>query len=146
MHYLLQSNLSTPEAQAPYVAALESAKTTRPRLTWSYMKLIPFAGRIEPEADYGARVFPFGSASILMASRHYGWTPGVIFDDATFCFSAWCERWGRSYLVNHDAEITTFGQVRTATKVFMRPDADSKAFTGGLIDANKLLDWHFYLL
>lgn len=146
IHFLLQSNLVNEEDQAPYVAALDATKAAHPdRMTWSYVKLVPFAGTIEPEADYGP-VFPIGSTSMLTASRRYGWTPGVIYDPDTFHFTAWRDNWGAANLINGEAEVCRFGRIPGVSKawgdrVFIRPAQDLKTFTGCVMDLPDLWAW-----
>jgi hypothetical protein len=147
LHFLLQSNLVNEEDQAPYVSALEATQAAHPgAMSWSYVKLIPFAGTIEPEADYGPRVFPIGSTSMLAASQRYGWTPGVIFDPLTFRFEAWRDHWGAANLINGDAKVTRFGdagvKIQTSEdRVFIRPCEDLKAFTGCVVTGKELDAW-----
>lgn len=143
LRFLLQSNLASEEEQKPFIAALDAVRASH-GVTWSYVKLIPFAGTVEPEQDYGPCVFPIGSTSMLTASRIYGWTPGVVYRDETFRFEAWRDGWGANNLVNGDGEVTFFGKAKAASltaKVFIRPCQDLKAFTGHVIDGGNLLEW-----
>lgn len=140
MHFLLQSNLVNEEDQQPYLDAL-GAVAAQGLATWSLVKLVPFAGTIEPEQDYGPRVFPIGSTSMLAASQRYGWTPGVVFDPITFRFEAWREHWGEAMLINGDAQVTLFGNAKAAGRAFIRPCEDLKAFTGLVVDADELERW-----
>ena len=141
MHYLLQSNLSTEEGQRPFVDALEKLCTNRKTATWSFVKLVPFAGTIEPERDYGPKVFPLGSTSMTKASEIYGWNPGVVYDPLTFRFDAWRAAYGSANLINGDAEITVFGKVKATEKIFLRPVKDLKEFTGLTLNPDELEDW-----
>jgi hypothetical protein len=141
MHWLLQSNLSTEEGQRPFVDALNNLVAQEPTASWSFVKLVPFAGTVEPERDYGPKVFPLGSTSMTTASRIYGWSPGVIFDPDTFRFEAWRDHWGRANLINGDGVVTWFGNAVAIDKVFMRPCMDLKAFTGLTLNPDQLVDW-----
>ncbi len=109
--------------------------------TWSLVKLVPFAGVIEEKRDYGPKVFPLGSTSMLTASQHYGWSPGVVYDPATFRFEAWRAHWGAGKLINGDAVVTRFGDAKATEKIFMRPCEDLKAFTGLTLNPDELEDW-----
>lgn len=145
LHFLLQSNLVNEEDQAPYIAALDTVQA-RGLATWSYVKLVPFAGTVEPEFIlHGRKVFPIGSTSMLAASQRYGWTPGVVFDPLTFRFEAWRDNWGAANLVNHDAKVTVFGnagaKVEYDDSVFIRPCEDLKAFSGLVITGEELEVW-----
>lgn len=144
LHFLLQSNLVNEEDQAPYIAALDAVQSAG-LATWSYVKLVPFAGTIEPEFDpYDRKVFPIGSTSMLAASRRYGRNPGVVFDPLTFRFEAWRDHWGAANLVNGDALVMRFGDGIGHTmgdKVFLRPCEDLKAFSGGVIKVGEWYAW-----
>lgn len=141
LHFLLQSNLVNEEDQAPYIAALDAVQSAS-LATWSYVKLVPFAGTVEPEfIPHGRKVFPIGSTSMLAASQRYGWTPGVVFDPLTFRFEAWRDHWGAANLVNGDAEVFTFCAAQVRERGFIRPCEDLKAFSGTVIGAEDLLNW-----
>lgn len=143
LHFLLQSNLVNEEDQAPYIAALDAVQSAG-LATWSYVKLVPFAGTVEPEfIPHDRKVFPIGSTSMLAASQRYGWTPGVVFDPLTFRFEAWRDHWGAANLVNGDAHVCPFGNAKALHdgSVFIRPCEDLKAFSGMVISADKLEDW-----
>ena len=145
MHWLLQSNLSTEEGQRPFVDALDNLIQQESTASWSFVKLVPFAGTVEPDIDYSLggrrKVFPLGSTSMTTASRIYNWTPGVILDPVTFRFEAWKSGWGKQNLINGDAHVCRFGDAAANTKVFMRPCQDLKAFTGLTINPDELQDW-----
>lgn len=142
MHWLLQSNLSTEEGQRPFVDALNTLVATYPTASWSFVKLVPFAGTIEPAPlPEWEKVFPLGSTSMTTASSIYGWNPGVVFDPDTFRFEAWRKEWGASRLINGDAEVVPFGQAKASAKVFMRPCQDLKAFSGLTLNPDELEDW-----
>lgn len=140
LHFLLQSNLVSGEDQDFYVSALDAVKSSH-GITWSFVKLVPFAGIVEPDADYGPRVFPIGSTSMLAASRRYGWNPGVIYDPVTFRFEAWRDNWGAANLINGDAKTCFFGAAATDDHCFIRPCEDLKAFTGTVTSKKELLAW-----
>ncbi len=144
MHYLLQSNLSTEEGLQPFIDALTYLCAKRPTATWSSVKLVPFAGTIEPESEArrAGKVFPLGSCSMLAASRLYNWTPGVVFDPLTFRFEAWRDHWGAANLINGDAVVCRFGDAKAnGQPVFMRPCEDLKTFTGLVVQPDELEKW-----
>ncbi len=141
MHWLLQSNLSTEEGQRPFTEALDHLVSVRPTASWSFVKLVPFAGTVEPLAPAGKRIFPLGSTSMTTASQIYNWDPGVIYDPVTFDYSAWLKGWGRENLINGDGEVCFFGAAKATEKVFMRPTQDLKAFSGLTLNPDELEDW-----
>jgi hypothetical protein len=144
MHWLLQSNLATDEQRQQYVDALDTLKPLG--ATWSFIKLIPFAGDVEPDNDYtGKKVFALGSTSLILAAQKRGWLPGVIFDPVTFRHEAWLSGWGRNNLLNGNGYVARFGDPLPFTldcvKIFIRPCEDLKAFSGHVIEAGNLRDW-----
>ncbi len=145
IHYLLQSNLSTEEGQLPFTTALNHLIAARKTASWSFAKLVPFAGTIEPETEArrAGKVFPLGSVSMTKASAIYGWTPGVVYDPLTFTFEAWRANWGAANLLNGQAVVTRFGDAKATEKVFMRPCQDLKTFTGLTLNPDELEDWQY---
>lgn len=146
MHYPLQSNLSTEEGQRPFVEALDHLCAHRVTASWSFVKLIPFAGTIEPETEArrAGKVFPLGSTSMTTASRIYGWNPGVVYNADTFHFEAWRDHWGAPNLINGDALVMRFGDGIGHTmgpRVFIRPVQDLKTFTGQVIEVDEWYAW-----
>ncbi len=152
LHFLLQSNLVNEEDQTPYLTALEATQLAYPdRMSWSQVKLVPFGGTVEPEADYGPCVFPIGSTSMLAASRRYGWTPGVVYDETTFHFDAWRDNWGAANLINGTAATLAFSdgvwypsmalEGGAEERVFIRPAQDLKTFTGHVTTVAEWKAW-----
>lgn len=139
MHWLLQSNLGTQERQQPYIDALEAL--TKIGATWSYIKLIPFVGDVEPNIDYsGKKVFALGSTSMIIAAKKYGWNPGVIYNE-NFRFEAWLDHLHPWNLLNGDGIVIPFGDANPDVNVFIRPCEDLKAFTGFVIEPENLRNW-----
>ena len=142
MHWLLQHNLSTDEQRQRFVDALDSLKPLG--ATWSFIKLIPFAGDVEPDDDYtGKKVFALGSTSLIAGAKKRNWNPGVIYNPETFRHEAWIKGFGKENMLNGDGVVQRFGDVRpvSGTHVFIRPCEDLKAFSGQVIDADQLRDW-----
>jgi hypothetical protein len=110
MHWLLQENISTEEQLAPYIEGLNAIKAKG--ATWSFVKLIPFAGDVIPNDDYrGKKVFALGSTSMIKAAQKRNWYPGVIFN-GNFCYEA-CERgWGKESMLNGDGVVCKFKDAR----------------------------------
>ena len=141
MHWLLQSNLGTEEKNKQFSDALDYVKDNR-GATWSFIKLIPFAGDIIPDDDYtGKKVFALGSTSMILAAKKRNWNPGVLFND-NFRFEAWVKGFGSENLLNGDGKVTRFADaVIEEDKAFIRPCEDLKAFNGGLFDSENLKSW-----
>ncbi len=145
MHWLLQHNLSTDEQRQEFVDALEGIRPLG--ATWSFIKLVPFVGTVEPNDDYsGRKVFALGSTSLILAAQRYGWSPGVVFNPEMFRYEAWLKGLGAENLLNGDGWVMPFGHrighmKLPHDKVFIRPCEDLKAFTGHVISVADLCDW-----
>src|ERR1700722_7676746 len=68
------------------------------------------------------------------------WKPGSIFDPATFMWSRFQSGW-RNLMLARDGRVTSIRSLRESPPegaIFIRPDADSKAFEGGIRDSQQL--------
>lgn len=141
MHWLLQENLGTEERQKPYIDALNYLKDHH-NITWSFVKLIPFADTVEPDNDYSNQeVFALGSTSLMRVAKLKGWYPGVIYNE-NFRFEKWLEHYGKNNLLNGDAIVSRFEDAKILEpNAFVRPCEDLKAFDGMLIDSDVLTQW-----
>jgi hypothetical protein len=138
MHWLLQHNLSTDEQRQQFVDALDAIKPLG--ATWSFIKLIPFVGDVEPDDDYaGKKVFALGSTSLIAGAKKRGWNPGVIFNE-NFRYEAWLKNL-RGNMLNCDGTVSRFADAVIYDKSFIRPCEDLKAFTGQPISPENLVDW-----
>lgn len=143
--WVLQSNLRDHEEELrAMVAALQGLC-----LHWAAIPVLPFEEHLRDVEWDGPRVF-YGSCSLVKkAAVQARRSDPIFFDDRTFRPSFWGRALGERWL-NHDAVFTTVGRLladasdlderRDAgknvddTPVFLRPDADLKAFVGQVID------------
>jgi hypothetical protein len=152
--WILQSNLRDHEEELrAMVAALQGLV-----LPWAAIPVLPFEEELRDIEWDGPRVF-YGSCSLVkkVAAEARRSDP-IFFDDRTFRPSFWGRALGVRWL-NHDAVFTTVGDLLDHLAspdaeshlgwqlldgpIFLRPDADLKAFVGQVIDlreAPKLLD------
>lgn len=91
------------------------------------LPLLPFDSRTRPVVCMGPSFVP------RVASA--GWTPGIFFDVAAFRWSAMRAQWQE--LMFSDGRVATARDalaelLEGAVPLFVRPDADSKAFDGGV--------------
>jgi hypothetical protein len=102
--------------------------------------LVPFNVAIPPirEIPMESRVVCHGPGFVPRALAHPGWRPGIFFDEISFRWSAFQAHWP-DLMLSHSAILSTVGQVRSllaqGTRMFVRPDADNKAFESGVHDA-----------
>jgi hypothetical protein len=71
---------------------------------------------------------------------------GVFFDDDAFSIKNYFDRWGK-FMLNYGAVVTSFQQlINTAHPpeklLFIRPDNDSKSFSGEVIKFSDIKEWY----
>lgn len=92
-----------------------------------------------PDVSIGdaEKVWCWGSLKISRYAKIRGWTPGVIIDD-NYDYTEY-SKWWKDYLLNWDSTIQKLSDpidFNNGLK-FLRPTADSKAFTGAVYDEEK---------
>jgi hypothetical protein len=104
------------------------------------VELVPFGAEIPQVSaiSAGAPVVCYGPGFVPRALTRASWRPGIFFDAASFRWSTFRAPWGRMML-NSSAELYKVRDVRRllagGERLFVRPDADNKAFEGGVHDA-----------
>lgn len=83
-------------------------------------------------------VFVAGTTSMKAVSEKHGWTPGYLDSPGIKeCLSHWGE-----HMLNHDAIFDTIENINIPfTDFFIRPDEDSKAFAGTVMNDIDFFDW-----
>ncbi|MGB0798790.1 MAG: ATP-grasp domain-containing protein [Planktomarina sp.] len=80
----------------------------------------------------------WGPSFVPRVLEHADINPGIWYDHDTFRWSVFQNRWG-SQMLNQSAEVMPFDvacEQLSNTPQFLRPDANNKAFEGGVFDAN----------
>ncbi len=128
--WILQKNLTNEKVFATIKATLEADN-----LPYQEVLLIPFSDEApEVSRPFEGLVFYGSTTLILNAWKNPDLQQGVFFDPMRFSMENYLRQWGASML-NNDSRATTFAELAsekhpTATQFFIRPDADSKAFSG----------------
>ena len=133
--WILQANLRDRAFLARLKVELDALDEV-----WCEVPVVPFS------ADLPALPFPveeravicYGPSFVPRIASAPAWRPGIFFDNAAFRWSAMSARWG-DLMFSPDGTLATIAEVvermREAPEaLFVRPDADSKAFDGGPCD------------
>lgn len=102
--------------------------------------LPPFE-RSRPSIIYGSTTFN----NIALADPDL--RRGLFFDEASFSIENYIEKWGSSML-NYGASVTTFealidtGDYKADSLLFIRPNDDSKSFSGEVKRFDQIKDWY----
>lgn len=135
MHWILQENLFNESEWDNLVACLE-----RFSIPYSVHKVIPFIGELVPTPDIrDEKVICFGSYSMRHSAKKFNWNPGV-YDLEPVNFQVQLERWG-DLMLNADAKVVPFKDVKFDDIAFIRPIEDSKVFAGRVFDQAEFEDW-----
>ena len=97
---------------------------------------IPNTGALDPDRA----VVCYGPSFVPRALKYPELSPGIFFDAATFRWSAFHDGWS-DLMISADAVVAGAGEAISrlgSRTMFVRPDEDSKAFDGGLFDADSL--------
>lgn len=82
-------------------------------------------------------VVTFGSYSLALAAKKFGWKPGSFIND-NYEFKKWKEGWGSENLLNGDAIQNKVKNIKEFVpeywnKIFVRPTEDTKSFAGQVL-------------
>lgn len=94
----------------------------------------------DPDLPSTGPIFACGTYALAQVARARGWIPGA-FEAGLLDFDACNAGWGEAML-NHDAQAYPRRALPTPTApAFVRPHADSKAFSGQLLTPAQLAAW-----
>lgn len=136
MYWVIQSNMYSEANFEHLLTALG-----RLDLPHSVHKVIPFDGGLEPECSPPpGSVIVMGTLTLCRIAKARGWRPGS-FDNENHNYRVQVDHWGEAML-NSDALFCKFGEVpEQRVPFFIRPVADSKAFTGEVSDWPSYVEW-----
>lgn len=135
MHWILQENLFKEKEWDNLITCLQ-----RFNIPYSVHKVIPFIGELVPLAKpQQNKVICFGSYSMRHVAKENNWAPGV-YDLESINFKVQLKHWG-NLMLNADAKIVPFKDVKFKNIAFIRPIEDSKVFAGKVFDQKEFEDW-----
>jgi hypothetical protein len=137
--WAIQSNMMNQAGVDTMTSALE-----RLDIDHVWLKSIPFSTDL-PDVPTDRPVVFYGSVrwcDNIWRSRK--WIPGVFFDDS-FCMSEYVKRFG-DRMLSSDIRFSTFHgfaqeEHNPDKKFFVRPDADSKRFSGKVMSFGEFQKW-----
>lgn len=153
MHYVLQENVFKER----HYDLLE-ASLNRLGLTYTKVRVFPFVDKItnlEDICDDGGgynvdelpqynpdqkNIFCFGAIKLARIASNLGWKPGSMMNP-NHDFLVYKDYF-REELLNYDSKIVKLSEVSDweGGKKFIRPTADTKAFTGGLFSKEEWVE------
>lgn len=136
MHWVLQTGFHVETGWSALLTALE-----RFGISYSMHAVVPRIGELIPPPDFGRRnAICIGSYSMRHAAARYGWSPGV-FDLIHQDFEQQRAHWGL-HMLNTDSSVQVLRDADfEGDRVFVRPVADNKHFTGKVFARDEFLQW-----
>lgn len=117
-------------------------------LSFTEVKVIPFAHEIVPPEDdpkaldrIEGPIVVIGGLSLAKAALAKGWKPGAWADPNTFQFDVQRNHYGE-HMFNHQATVCKLKHItKRWDRFFIRPNSDSKSFTGELNTWDEFCIW-----
>ena len=137
VHWVIQENQGDSSTVRRMVQALESDGHV-PHLVWLVKSLeVPPI----PDLPDGVPIVCHGQGFVTRALHHPRLKAGMFFNPEIFRWEAFRSGWAGAML-SSDARAMTLSEaqvfLRQTGSAFVRPDADSKIFEGGVYDASRL--------
>ncbi len=139
INWILQHNLTKPKVLEQIRSAL-----TPPTETWEAIEMIPFSMElpsINNQADY--HIFYGSTTLMLTAYQDATYNKYVFYNEDNFTMSNYVKQW-KDNVLNADGQLMTLGELTNLKgneAYFIRPNADSKLFSGQLDTAENLKIW-----
>lgn len=129
--------------------ALQQACETQ-AVPFTALDIIPFTHAL-PAFDKSRKTIIYGSTTFnLLALQDEELKVGIFFNEQDFSMENYLTRWGR-HMLNYEATVTTFRDLMESNRyasdklLFIRPDDDSKAFSGQAKSFKEIADWYTQL-
>jgi hypothetical protein len=143
LHWVIQDNIHKERGYDELIRVLEVMD-----FPYSFHKVIPFVGNIEPDAHFKNPVICIGSYSMRHVAMKKQWRPGV-FDMKMYNHMVCALHW-KHHMLNENCSYCYFGEARPPIygttlgdmdQFFIRPNDDSKYFTGTLMSPQEFYEW-----
>lgn len=110
--------------------------------------VIPFANELPDFPVDGAHENIYYGSTTMMDRlyKHHDQPLGLFYDPIKFSMENYLEQWG-SHMLSSESVFTTFKEFSAANypvkqEFFLRPDADSKAFAGIVLQFGAIQEWY----
>lgn len=140
IQWVIQKNLSSEDVIREMEAACHHTG-----VTCYTFDIVPFSERL-PDFPKDKRSIFYGSTTTMyLAYKDGKLKEGLFFDEKAFSMENYLARWGE-HMLNFGAQVITVGQLNSLDYepdklLFIRPNEDSKSFSGTVRPFNELADW-----
>lgn len=141
IQWVIQRNLTNTED-------LQALKQGCENIGVSYIEfdIIPFTDQL-PDFDKSKQSIFYGSTTMgQLVYRDNSINKGFFFDNESFSIENYLVKWG-SHMLNYGAQVTSFNDLMSSTYeldklLFIRPDDDSKSFSGEVKKFGEIKSWY----
>lgn len=141
IQWVIQSNLTNKDDLKALVQSCEKIG-----VPYIEIDIIPFTGQL-PDFDQTKLSIFYGSTTMgQLVYKDIYMNPGFFFNHQSFSIENYISKWGR-HMLNHGALVTSFRELiqkgYDAEKLlFIRPDDDSKSFSGEVKKFSDIVSWY----
>jgi hypothetical protein len=141
IQWVIQRNLTT-------VSDLQELKQSCDKIGVPYLEIdiIPFTGQL-PDFKKDKHSIFYGSTTMgELVYKDSSLNKGFFFDFSAFSIANYFDKWGQ-HMLNYGALVTSFSELMskaydTNKLLFIRPDDDSKSFSGEVKKYGEIRDWY----
>ena len=141
IQWVIQRNLTNTDDLHTLKQACESIG-----VSYAEIDIIPFSDQL-PDFDKSKLSIFYGSTTMgQLVYRDSSINKGFFFDHQSFSIENYISRWG-SFMLNHGAQVTSFNELMSSPYeldklLFIRPDDDSKSFSGEVKKFGEIKTWY----
>lgn len=142
IRWILQKNLTPPKVLAKIKQTLDAQS-----VAYQEVLVIPFSEELPAGIDANYFNIFYGSTTLMLnVYKHAVLRNGLFYEPALFAMRNYLAQWG-SKMFNVDARFYSFGQLvqqglPADSRWFIRPDGDTKAFSGTVMSFDEIQAWH----
>ena len=141
INWILQSNLTKSEILDRIKSSIEQDDEQ-----WEELEIVPFSDQLPKLSNNNAINIIYGSTTFMInAYNDNDYRKSVFYDPKTFQMKNYVDHWN-NHVLNYDGILTTFGNIdkiksNPSKKWFIRPNHDSKEFSGRVDSFENLTKW-----
>lgn len=141
INWILQKNLTKP-----YILTAIKKALTPPNETWEEITVVPFSKALPLISNTDSFPIFYGSTTLMLtAYQNKNFRKGIFYNPAKFNMENYKKQWGTAVL-NNDGfliELDEISQLQSPPekKWFIRPNHDSKLFSGKVTSFKELKTW-----
>jgi ATP-grasp domain, R2K clade family 3 len=140
IQWVIQRNLTSEDVTADLRKACQKIK-----VDCHPIDIIPFSNSL-PEFPKDKRTIFYGSTTTMyLVYQDNNYNEGLFFNEQTFSIENYLDKW-KENMLNFGAKVMTVGQLSALNYendklLFIRPDADSKSFSGEVKRFDEIDNW-----